>query len=63
MNWHTDGYYNALEQPVKSFILHCYQQAPVGGENQLLDPEIAYLRLRERNPEFVRALMHPEAMT
>jgi hypothetical protein len=63
MNWHTDGYYNALEQPVKSFILHCYQQAPVGGENQLLDPEIAYLRLRERNPEFVRALMHPEALT
>ena len=63
MNWHTDGYYNALERPVKSFILHCCQQAASGGENQLLDPEIAYLRLRDRNPDYVRALMQSEAMT
>jgi len=63
MSWHTDGYYNPPERPVKGFILHCFQQAAAGGENQLLDPEIAYLRLREADPAYVRALMHPEAMT
>ena len=63
MNWHTDGYYNAPDQPVKGFILYCFQQAPSGGENRVLDPEIAYLRLRDENPDYVRALMHPAAMT
>lgn len=63
MNWHTDGYYNAPDQPVKGFILYCFQQAASGGENRILDPEIAYLRLRDENPDYVRALMHPAAMT
>lgn len=63
LNWHTDGYYNPEETPVKAFILHCHQQAASGGGNQIADAEVAYLRMREENPEFVRALMHPEAMT
>jgi hypothetical protein len=29
----------------------------------LLDPEIAYLRLRDENPEYIRALMAPDVMT
>jgi len=29
----------------------------------LLDPEIAYLRLRDENPEFIRALMAPDVLT
>ena len=32
-------------------------------ENRLLDPEIAYLLLRDADPEFVRALSAPDAMT
>lgn len=63
LNWHTDGYYNSGSLPVKAFILHCHQQAESGGLNQLADPEMAYLRLRAENPDYVRALMHPEAMT
>ena len=63
LNWHTDGYYNAPEARVQGFVLHCHQQAASGGENQLMDPEIAYLRLREANPDYIRALMHPQAMT
>jgi hypothetical protein len=63
MNWHTDGYYNRPETPVQGFILHCYQQAMNGGENQLIDPEVAYLRMREADPEYVRSMMHPQAMT
>lgn len=63
MNWHTDGYYNAPEDRISAFVLHCVRPAPEGGENQLLDPEIAYIRLRDRDPDLVRALMHADAMT
>lgn len=61
--WHTDGYYNTPEQQIRAFILHCVRPAPEGGANALLDPEMVYLRLRDENPEHIRALMHPEAMT
>ena len=61
--WHTDGYYNTPEQQIRAFILHCVRPAPEGGENALLDPEMVYLRLRDENPDYIRALMHPEAMT
>lgn len=61
--WHTDGYYNSAEQRVRAFVLHCASPAARGGENALLDPEIAYIHLRDANPEYIRALMHPQAMT
>ncbi len=61
--WHTDGYYNRLDQQIHGLLLHCVQPASEGGENELLDHEIVYLRLREENPDYIRALMHPQAMT
>jgi len=61
--WHTDGYYNPPSQRVRAFILHCVSPAAEGGENALLDPEIAYLLLRDQDPEHIRALMAPDAMT
>jgi alpha-ketoglutarate-dependent taurine dioxygenase len=61
--WHTDGYYNPPERCVRAFVLHCVSPAASGGENALLDPEIAYLELRDENPEHIRALMAPDAMT
>jgi hypothetical protein len=61
--WHTDGYYNARDRRIHGMLLHCVQPAASGGENHLLDHEIAYLLLRDQGPEFVRALMHPRAMT
>jgi alpha-ketoglutarate-dependent taurine dioxygenase len=63
LNWHTDGYYNPPTAPIRAMLLHCVQAASAGGENALLDPEIAYIRLRDRNPAWIAALMHPEAMT
>jgi len=62
LNWHTDGYYNSGELSIRAFILHCVQPAATGGSNQLLDPEIAYLLLRDADPEALAALMHPNAM-
>lgn len=63
INWHTDGYYNTLEQQVQAVLLHCIRPALQGGENMLLDHEIAYLQLRDENPEYITALMESEVMT
>ena len=63
INWHTDGYYNALDRRILGMTLHCAQDAESGGENALLDHEIAYIQLRDANPDYVAALMRPDAMT
>jgi alpha-ketoglutarate-dependent taurine dioxygenase len=63
INWHTDGYYNALDRRILGMTLHCAQDAEAGGENALLDHEIAYIQLRDTNPDYVAALMRPDAMT
>ena len=62
INWHTDGYYNAPDLKIKGMGLHCISPAAAGGENALMDPEIVYILLRDENPDFIRALMHPYAM-
>ncbi|WP_058556610.1 TauD/TfdA family dioxygenase [Thiohalocapsa sp. ML1] len=61
--WHTDGYYNSRQRQIHAFILHCVTPAAAGGENALLDPDIVYIRLRDRDPAHIRALMHAEVMT
>ena len=63
IKWHTDGYYNTPARQIRGLQLHCVQSAASGGENALLDHEIAYLLMRDENPDFVRALMAPDAMT
>jgi len=63
LSWHTDGYYNSPEHQVRGFILHCAQPAAEGGENSLIDHELVYMHLRDQDPAYIRALMHPEAMT
>ncbi len=63
LNWHTDGYYNPPERRIRAFMLFCARAAAEGGENQLLDHEMAYLLLRDAEPRYIEALMHPRAMT
>ncbi|HUX83400.1 MAG TPA: TauD/TfdA family dioxygenase [Halothiobacillus sp.] len=63
IKWHTDGYYNSPERQIRSFVLHCVHSAGQGGENRLLDHEIAYLMLRDENPDFISALSAADAMT
>ena len=62
ISWHTDGYYNKPDQQIRAMILHCVNPAEGGGANALMDPEIAYILMREENPDFIRVLMHPDAM-
>jgi hypothetical protein len=63
IKWHTDGYYNPPERRICGMILHCVHSAASGGENALLDHEMAYLLLRDENPGHIVALMQPDAMT
>ena len=63
IKWHTDGYYNPPERTIRGMVLHCVRNASSGGENQLMDHEMAYLLLRDKNPLHIRALMQPDAMT
>jgi len=63
IGWHTDGYYNPAGQKIHGMLLYCDQPAAEGGINGLLDHEIAYIRLRDQNPEWIRALMAADAFT
>jgi alpha-ketoglutarate-dependent taurine dioxygenase len=63
IRWHTDGYYNPEPRRILAMTLHCVREAQEGGDNELYDQELAYIHLRDNNPEFIRALMAPDAMT
>ena len=63
LSWHTDGYYNEKERQINAVILHCAESAASGGENALLDPEIAYICLRDEDPRFITAFEHHHCMT
>ena len=62
INWHTDGYYNALDRKIKGMVLHCVSPAAKGGESALMDPEMAYILLRDENPDYIDALMRVDVM-
>jgi alpha-ketoglutarate-dependent taurine dioxygenase len=63
LRWHTDGYYNVRERRIQGMTLYCVQPAKSGGENALLDHEIAYLLLRDQDPSYIHALMMDDVMT
>ena len=63
IHWHTDGYYNDLTRQIFGLQLHCVRAAAEGGKSSLMDHEIAYILLRDRDPALVEALMREDAMT
>ncbi len=62
IKWHTDGYYHPASRQIRAMLLHCVRSAQSGGETALMDDEMAYVAVREANPDWVRALMAPDAM-
>jgi alpha-ketoglutarate-dependent taurine dioxygenase len=63
INWHTDGYYNSLSQQIHGMILHCARPALEGGDNACLDHDIAYILMRDENPDYIAALMAADVMS
>ena len=62
MNWHTDGYYNAEDNALHYFTLHCLQPAFRGGTLTVMDPELLLIALYDDNPQLVYELTHRDAM-
>ncbi len=62
LGWHTDGYYNPIEQRIRAFSLFCVRPGASGGANQWIDSQMVYLLLRENNPDIAKALTHPQTM-
>lgn len=63
LSWHTDGYYNKESEQIRAVVLHCASVAEAGGENALLDADIAYILLRDMDPRYITAFEHAECMT
>ena len=63
LTWHTDGYYNADANTIRAMILHCVRPAETGGENLMLDHEMAYIQLRDENPLYIEAFKQANALT
>jgi len=63
LNWHTDGYYNRLQEHIRSFLLHCVQPAASGGENMLINHELIYILLNDKDPGLISALSQNDALT
>ncbi|RDH81075.1 MAG: taurine catabolism dioxygenase TauD [endosymbiont of Galathealinum brachiosum] len=63
LTWHTDGYYNKESKTIRAMILHCVRPAQSGGENLMLDHEMAYIQLRDENPRFIEAFLQSDALT
>ncbi|NOX91544.1 MAG: TauD/TfdA family dioxygenase [Gammaproteobacteria bacterium] len=63
ISWHTDGYYNPPDRKIRAMVLHCVRPAAEGGDNALLDHEMLYLQLRDKNPNYIAALMQDDVMT
>ena len=62
LNWHTDGYYNSSKEQIHSMMLHSLQGAASGGENGLMDHEIAYI-LYNKMHKNIADLMGPKTYT
>ncbi|MEK9906461.1 MAG: TauD/TfdA family dioxygenase [Gammaproteobacteria bacterium] len=60
LNWHTDGYYD--KKPLFSWLLHCINPADDGGENYLLDHELA-MREYVLSHDDIEVLMNKRAIT
>ena len=63
LTWHTDGYYNKEAQTIRGMVLHCVRPAQSGGENLMLDHEMAYIQLRDENPEYISTFMQSDVLT
>lgn len=63
LSWHTDGYYNPPDRQIRGIVMHCVRPAVEGGESAFLDHELAYILMRDADPDWIRALMAPDAMT
>lgn len=57
IHWHTDATYFGSDKPIEALFLLCKRPAVEGGNNKVLDQEILYILLRDKNPDALKVLM------
>lgn len=57
-NWHTDATYYGSDSPIQALFLLCKRPAAEGGSNKVLDHEMLYIRLRDKDPGALEVLMN-----
>lgn len=60
VRWHTDATYYGSDKTIQALFLLCKRPAIEGGSNKVLDHEIMYILLRDKNPEALRVLMNKD---
>lgn len=57
VRWHTDGTYYGSDKTIQALLLLCKRPAIEGGSNKVLDNEVLYILLRDKDPQALRILM------
>lgn len=57
-NWHTDATYYGSGNPIEALFLLCKRPAVEGGSNKVLDHELLYIHLRDKEPGALDVLMN-----
>lgn len=60
VRWHTDATYYGSDKTIQGLFLLCKRPAVEGGNNKVLDNEILYLLLRDKDPDALRVLMNKD---
>jgi len=60
VRWHTDATYYGSDKTIQSLFLLCKRPAIEGGNNKVLDNEILYIHLRDKEPEALKILMRDD---
>lgn len=60
VRWHTDATYYGSNKTVQALFLLCKRAALEGGSNKVLDNEILYILLRDKEPEALATLMEKD---
>jgi hypothetical protein len=58
VRWHTDATYYGSDKTIQALFLLCKRPALEGGSNKVLDNEILYIHLRDKDPYALEVLMN-----
>ena len=59
-NWHTDATYYGSDSTIQALFLLCKRPAVEGGSNKVLDHEVLYIQLRDKDPDALEVLMNKD---
>lgn len=59
-NWHTDATYYGSDNTIQALFLLCKRPAVEGGSNKVLDHEVLYIHLRDKDPGALEVLMNKD---